>query len=151
MRQIADITAYSPDGKLALIVEVKKKAGTSVRWAAMMRRNLAAHGQFSEAPFFLLAVLDRFYFWKDKTSSLEPLEPDFVLEAEPILRPYIEKTGFEANGLAESSLELIIASWLSEIVQENGHDCFAPDSNWLWNSGFLDAIRGGKVEREYAV
>ena len=49
MRQFSDIAVYGPDGNLALIVEVKKKVSTSTSWAAMMRRNLAAHGQFSEA------------------------------------------------------------------------------------------------------
>jgi len=151
MRQFADIAVYGSDGNLALIVEVKKKVGASTSWAAMMRRNLAAHGQFPEAPFFLLAVSDRFYFWKNQTSSLESIEPDFVLEAEPFLRPYIEKVGVEANRLAKSSLELIIASWLSEIVQGNAQDYSIPNNNWLWKSGFIDAIRGGEVEREYAV
>jgi hypothetical protein len=151
MRQFADIAVYGSDGNLALIVEVKKKVSTSTSWAAMMRRNLAAHGQFSEAPFFLLAVPDRFYFWKNQTSSLEPIEPDFVLEAEPILRPYIEKAGFEANRLTENSLELIIASWLSEIVQGEAQDSSVPNNNWLWKSGFINALHGGRVKLEYAV
>ena len=58
MKQYADIFAFDRDGQLVLIAEAKSKRGTSINWAAKMRRNMFAHGLMPNAPYFLLALPD---------------------------------------------------------------------------------------------
>ncbi len=56
-----DLAVYDSQHQLVLVVEVKSIAGASPEWAARLRRNILAHGTFPNAPFFLVALPDRFY------------------------------------------------------------------------------------------
>src|SRR5215813_1877658 len=90
MQDSADIEVYSHDKKLKLVVEVKNKHGASPEWAVQMRRNLLAHSAVPRAPFFLLALPDNLYRWKDGSDSTESRPPDFVVDASPILADYLK-------------------------------------------------------------
>jgi hypothetical protein len=41
--------------------------------------------------FFLLAVPDKFYLWKEIGLSTEEIEPDYEINPEPFLKPYHRK------------------------------------------------------------
>jgi hypothetical protein len=141
-----DIAITDEAGSLAALVEVKGKLGTTSDWAAAMRRNLAAHGVLPDAPYFVIATPDRFYVWERKTNNPTAVHPDFSFELTAALRPHLDEVGMEPGELAESSLELLLASWLSELtrgVAEVGIPKAALDR--LRTSGFLSLIRGGRV------
>ena len=71
MIQVPDIAVYSPNNELQLIVEVKNKIGATPEWAANMRRNLSIHSIVPYSPYFLLALPDYFYLWKDPSATLD--------------------------------------------------------------------------------
>lgn len=141
-----DFVVYDPDGQLALIVETKSKLDTSRRWATHMRRNILAHGILPNAPFLLLALPNRLYLWKNGGTSPELVEPTYDVDATPFFRPYYAKAQVEPESLSSQSFDLIVASWLNELLQGT-EPANLPDEarNFLDESGLLEALRGGSV------
>lgn len=152
MSPIADIVAYNPAGQLALVVEVKGRTDRSRSWAMQMRRNLMAHGAVPNSQFLLLALPDRLYLWKDAGNSTEPIEPTYELDATPFFQPYFTSAGYSPEQLTAQSFELIVASWLNELIRA-GVPASAPEEQRrvLQESGLIEAIRGGSVAVEARV
>jgi len=150
MRNAADRTVYDAHGQLALIIEIKNKLGTSNKWAAKMRRNILAHGLLPYVKLFLLALPDHFYLWKEVEISPEEVTPTYDINPEPFLKPYYEKAGVSLEQLSGESFELIISSWLSELKQAVQVPSNFPleTQKWLFESGFLEAVKDGRVESE---
>lgn len=149
IKQYADITVYDKHGKLALIAEVKNKRGTSKAWAANMRRNMYAHNLMPSAPFFLLALPDSFYLWKDAPDTLEMVEPTQQIDPSDFLQPYFEKSGVSPANVTGKSFELIVVSWLNQILRTNNpKDIQTYKQEWLLDSGLFDASTGGHLEFE---
>jgi len=149
MSHVADVVAYNPDGQIALLVEAKSRTGTSRSWATRMRRNMLAHGMVPNAPYLLLALPDRFYLWRNAGNTPEMVEPTYELAAQPFLQPYYEKARVAPADLSGQSFELIVASWLNELVH-SGISPKVPEEQQklLLDSGLLDALRGGTVALE---
>jgi hypothetical protein len=147
MPQSPDIAVYDRQGHRVLVAEVKAKPASSPEWAASMRRNLAAQGLLANAKYFLLAAPDTFYFWSQNARGIESRPPDLALDSTSVLEPYYRSGGSSGN-LGESSLELIVASWLNELLAGYGEKRL-PESAavWLKREGLLDAIRGGRLEQ----
>jgi hypothetical protein len=151
MKQYADIVIFDKNGELALIVEVKNKRGTSSEWAGKMRRNMYAHGLMPNAPFFLLALPDRFYLWKHNGSISEILEPTERINPQQLLRPYYEKFGLPAESLAGKSFEYLVTSWLNEILRARTPQDLPRDTqDWVTRSGLFDKLAGGHMKSEIA-
>ena len=147
-----DLAVYNHDDELVLIVEVKTKLDASREWATRLRRNILAHGILPSAKFFLLALPDRFYLWKDAGNNLAEIEPTYTIDARPILTPYFEQAGVAPDQISGVSFELIVSSWLSELV----HSDKIPEGdgavrNWLIESGLYNAVVGGRLAHEVAV
>lgn len=148
MLQLADIAVFSRDNQLQLVVEVKGKSGSTAEWAAQMRRNLMAHSVVPRAPFFLLALPDRLYLWKNGSESAEARHADFVIDSTPIVAPYLGKT-ITADKLSGQDLELIIKSWLHQLtISGISEGAVAPHEKWLLDSGLYNAIKDGSVKTE---
>jgi len=151
MRQYADIVVYDKNGQLALIAEVKNKQGTSKEWAAKLRRNMYAHNFMPNAPFFLLALPDRFYLWKTPTNTGEEIEPTHQIDPTSFLQPYFEKAGVSPGTVTGKSFELIVGSWLNQILRaSNPEDIQNHGQDWLLDSGLFEALAGGHLEFETA-
>src|SRR5687767_14768726 len=84
-----DFVIRTQDDQILLIVEAKKRINASAEWAAQMRHNLIAHGALPPAPYFLLALPDKFFLWKQQQTSQMVL-PDYEFDADEALRPYLE-------------------------------------------------------------
>ncbi len=153
MRNIADMTVYDANGQLTLLVEAKKKLGASSEWAAKMRRNILANGLSPETKFFLLAIPDRFYLWKDSGVAPEKINPTYEIDPDPFLRPYYEKSGLTPENMSGAAFEFMISSRLSEInlADEAPPQLPLKTIEWLIESGFLEALAGGRVEFEATV
>jgi hypothetical protein len=145
-----DLTVYNRDSQLVLVVEVKSKLDATPKWAAQLRRNILAHGTFPNAPYFLMVFPNRFYLWKNTGSNHELIEPTYVIDARPILQPYFEQSGVMADQVSGQSLELIVASWLSEVMHETPDELDA-SQQWLIDSGLYNAVAGGSLAHEVAV
>lgn len=151
MRHHADIVIYGQDGQPKLLVEAKSKRDTTLQWAARLRRNMYAHGQLPTAPYFLLALPDRFYLWKNVTETRDLVEPQYAADAWPSLGPYLERSGLSSDDVTERGLELVISTWLEKLAR--GHDRLSiqKDEEWLRSSGLLDTVKGGRVEVQVLV
>ena len=152
MRQYADILAFDRYGQLALIAEVKNKRGASSEWAARMRQNMFAHGLLPNAPFFLLALPDNFYLWKNTDGNLDVIAPTQRVDPRPFLQPYYKNSGISFENLTERSFEFIITSWLNQVSRfRSPKDLFGEGQDWLFSSGLFDKLAGGYLETEVAV
>lgn len=152
MKNSVDVSIYDAHGQLAVLIEVKNKFGTSQEWAAKMRRNIAAHGLLPQVKYFLLALPDHFYLWKDVGPTLEEVIPTYDVNPTPFLQPYYEKIGLPPEQLSGTSFEMILTSWLGELQHIDTIPAHLPreTQQWLQESGLLDTIRGGRIAFEEA-
>lgn len=146
MAQIADLIAYDADGQITLIVEVKSRTDTSRDWATRMRRNMLAHGVLPNSRFLLLALPDRLYLWKDSGNTPELVEPTYEIDATPFFQPYYENAKLSPDQLSSQSFELIVISWLNELILF-GIPADIPETHrkLLQESGLLEALKGGSI------
>ncbi|MCX6044566.1 MAG: hypothetical protein NT075_05590 [Chloroflexi bacterium] len=143
-----DLAAYNRNDQLTLVVEVKKKQDASPTWVAQLRRNLLIYDTFPNTPFFLLALPDRFYLWKNNNGKQsEASVPDYVIDAEPVFKPYLEQTGINIDQISSQSLELILTSWLNDLIHKRP-DELDNSEHWLIDSGLYDALAGGRLAYE---
>lgn len=141
-----DLSVNNRSGQLTLVVEVKRKTNVSPEWAAKLRRNIFAHGTFPKAPYFLMVFPDKFYLWSDAEAYQDQSEPTYTINASPILQPYFERAGVTADQISEASLELIVTSWLGEIIHsEQLPKNLDASQHWLIESGLYAALVGGKL------
>lgn len=93
---------------------------------------------------------DKFYLWTEvDQDQSEPTytEPTYTIDALPILQPYLERARLTAEQISGESLELIVSSWLGEIIHaEHFADNIDPSQQWLLESGLYAALAGGKFE-----
>jgi hypothetical protein len=142
----ADVAVYSPDGNLQLVVEIKNRPGASAEWVTQMRRNLLVHAVIPPSPYFLLVLPDFFYLWQDALSVHELAPPAYQIKAAEVLAPYLAPSTQSLTDLSEYSLELLVTSWLEDLVGvELRRDTAGPDLPWLFDSGLYEAIRHGSV------
>ncbi len=144
----ADIVVYDRNKQIALIAEVKKKPGVTSEWAVKWRRNILAHGELPDVTFFMVALPDRFYLWKNAGNQPELVEPSFEIDAEPILRPYLERNHVSVEEIDPQSFEFVISGWLNSLVLQNKETDI---QNQVIQSGLFNAIRGGHLEHEVAL
>lgn len=147
----ADLAAYNRKNELVLTVEAKTKKNATKEWATRLRRNILAHGSFPRSKFFLLALPDRFFLWKDAGVKPSMSEPSYVIDAYPILSPFYEHASVTPDTISGPSFELLIATWLSELVHSKiSSNSISEAEKWVIDSGLYDALTGGYLEYEVA-
>ena len=148
----ADIAVRDAENRLQLVVEVKSKVGASPEWAAQLRRNLLAYTDISQVPYFLLALPDFFYFWQNAGPADGNAPPDCIIAAADLLAPYLTPPTPSLAEMSEYGLELLVATWLSDLVVSDPEALMGrPALSWLFSSGLYAAIRHGSVVTEVAV
>ena len=150
IKQYADIQVFDRNGQLALITEAKNKRNTTSEWATKMRRNMYAHGLLPAAPYFLLALPDRFYLWKDAGAHPELIEPTSEVDPHPFLLPYYERLGISPVNLPGQTFELVVSSWLEGLLRISDRHAPRADYDWLIRSGLLPRLVGGHLQIEEA-
>lgn len=149
----ADVAAYSPDRRLQLIVEVKKKPGKQIElrdWAHRIHRNLLAHAAVPNTPYFLLVILpDHFYLWRNNSPSALDRAPDYEIRAHEVLQSYLEKLPSASDAISEHQQESLVTQWLTDLVHS------APSNKdhlkWFYDSGLYEATKNGSVIMEAPV
>ena len=143
---------YNKDGQLVLVIQVKGKLNASAQWASQLRSNILAHGIYPKAPYFLMVFPDKFYLWTNEDAQLDISEPTYVVDARPILKPYLDKAGITpGQKISSQSLVLLVASWLSKIIYSDLPLGEMDESERsLVDSGLYAAIAGGSFGREAA-
>lgn len=139
-----DLIIYDRAGRKVAVIEVKNRRGTSCTWAAELRKNMLSYDQDRFARYLLIATADRLYLWKDRHStSLIP--PDYEAQADSIFAPYIQRSRLDPSTISGHAFELIVASWLTELVLGLSNQPL----DWA-SSGFYEAIRNGRVDYQVA-
>lgn len=146
MSQTTDLLVYAPNGEIALVVEVKGRAGTTREWAIMLRRNLLAHGVLPKSRYLLLALPDRFYLWHNDNGTPNLAEPLVELDAMPLLKPYYDGAGLTPETVGAQGLELIVVSLINELIL-SGIPERLPESlrRQIEESALVDALSGGNL------
>jgi hypothetical protein len=142
----ADFAVYDRSGQLAAVAEAKRKAGTSTDWAAMWFRNFIQHAQ-STPPYLLLATPDTVYLWQ---RGLAASSPPRVLRGSDIFRTYFERSHLTAGDVSPQAFELIVGDWLHDVLSDLWQPVNADLRVPFVESGFLDAVRQGRVESQAA-
>jgi hypothetical protein len=138
-----DVAAYGRDGNLAVVGETKVRLSTNTQWAASLRSNIVEDDSALRARFFLLALPDRLYLWPgDAPADALPT----VVDAGEVFGPYFKMLGVEPSQIQPAAFENIVSWWLSDLTRTDP----AKVSRELRNSGFVDAIAGGRISRELA-
>ncbi len=148
----ADLVVYDRNGQIILIAEIKKKTGVSAEWAAKWRRNMLAHGGLPDAKYFMIALPDRFYIWKNAGTNPELAAPTFEIDAEKALKPYLKESELSLEDINPQSFEFIVTSWLNSVLQTGepfNHENYA--LNGIYKSGLLAALTGGYLKHEVAL
>lgn len=144
MRARPDIVVFSPDDRIQLVVEVKNHPGASEEWATRFRRNLVAHSVLPDAEFFLLALPDDLFLWKNSQDSGDAA-PTYRISTAEALEP------FRMAGSGEAGLEMAVNAWLNVLTSPDlGVDEVARSYRWLVDSGLYQRIRGGHVAYQAA-
>lgn len=142
-----DLLVKNRDGDPILIVEVKRQMNVSQEWVTQLRRNLFSAAVFPKSPYFLIAFPDKFYLWANTSTSKDA--PDYIIDAKPLIQKYFEKTGTQPNQISGISFEIIIASWLQEIIfSEELPEHINKNQSWLIESGLYQSLRGNNLEYE---
>jgi hypothetical protein len=153
LSQMWDLAVENQNGQLILIVEVKIKNNVSSEWAKRYRRNLMARYTFPKAPYFLMVFPERIYLWtKHDKNSTDDSEPNYSIDAKSIFQPYFDRAGIKAEEISGHSFQLIVNSWLWELVitAENRPENLDPSQRWLVDSGLYAALAGGRLKHEVA-
>ncbi|HJQ70584.1 MAG TPA: hypothetical protein VKA70_16525 [Blastocatellia bacterium] len=144
----ADILVRSPDNDIKLIVEVKARNQSSPEWAAKFRHNLIANHVLPKSRFFLLALPDFLYLWRDGDSS-EVVPPDYTVRTVNLLLKYLTRLGEEPKYIGEEGLQLALTSWLRDATFSSKRPPVGSDSyRFLVESGLLDAISKAEVSAQ---
>lgn len=159
-RRIADVAVYGTDGSLQLEVEVKSRPGASTEWAAKMLRNMVVHEAVPTAPYFMLVLPDVTYLWQVQNLLRRPdnswvetgIEPDYEFDTAQALGPYVDGSYDTLVGLSDEGLELLVASWLTDLMNSDlsGKEA-GTDLHWFFDSGLCHAVKKGSVATEAAV
>ena len=148
----ADLALYNSHGRLTAIVEVKSKMRTSSEWAALTRRNILAHGDFSGADFFLLVTPDRMYIWKDAGTDPVPVPPTYEADMTTEFAPYFESVGVSPEEVSGLAFELVVGAWLGDVMRSARRTGEDTDTlRRLIDSGLRTAVMDGRLEYEAVV
>ena len=142
-----DLLVNNYQGKPILGVEVKSKMNTSSDWVVKFRHNILIDNPVQKIPFFLMAFSDYFYLWTEPDIYSNQSKPTYSIDAIPILKSYFERAGIMPEKIRGDSFELLVASWLSDLINsEQLPEEFDESQRWLIDSGLYVAISGGDLK-----
>ena len=148
----ADAVVYDGEGKPVLVVEAKSRFDVTQRWAARTFRNLYAHGSVPDVPYFLLALPDTFYLWRDPgrkaleafvEGSREEVPPDYTAPAWDAIRPYLGGKGVSPDEVSTYSMGMVANAFVADLLNSDlSRESVPADLVWLFDSGLYEAIHG---------
>jgi hypothetical protein len=141
----ADILITDRDGTPVAAVEVKNRQHLTPQVAAVLRRNLMVHGYVPSTPYYLLLSQDVGYLWKYAPPPGGDVPPDYQFSLDAVVARYLKSE--PKRWLSGAELELVVLQWLIELTLDQREPTEEPEKT-LAASGFLEAIRGGRVVAE---
>ena len=111
----------------------------------MWFRNFLQHAK-STPPYLLLATPDTIYLWQRGLAS----SPPHVLRGSDIFRAYFERSHLTPSAISPQAFELVVGAWLHDVLSGRWQPANAEQRKPLAESGFLDAVKQGRVESQAA-
>ncbi|SRR5216684_6168939 len=133
-------------GTPIVAVEARNTESPSGDWAAQFLRNLLEYGDVPRCQYFLLALRNRMYLWRDQAPPVSL--PDFEGDTSDALEPYLVRLHRPLDTVSQSGFEMLIQAWLGELVMGILPD--AGDRKWLVESGLADAVRDAFIRTKIA-
>ena len=96
--------------------------------------------------YFMLALRDHLYLWRNPAP--DGGVPDYEADTAVALRPYLVRLNADLDKLSETSFELLIEAWLTDLV--GGTLPEAPNRRWLEESGLAESVRDGAIRTNIA-
>lgn len=151
-----DVAVLDKKGGPVLAVEAKSRFdATSDSWAAGTARNLFAHGSVPDVPYYLLALPDAFYLWKDLARRADrafiegrqqDLHPDHSVPAWGLVSSYLGGRT-EPQGVGTYAMRMVMEAFVVDVLNARGltRDTAPEGWGWLFDSGLYEATRGGSL------
>ncbi|HAO12473.1 MAG TPA: hypothetical protein DCQ51_15200 [Planktothrix sp. UBA8407] len=143
------MSVYNRENQLILIVEVKRRSNPSLPWVLELGWKIFESKNFPKSPYIMLVFTDSIYLWSNLNHQKQIAEPSYIIDATPIFQPYFERAGVTADQINPQSFEMIVTSWLREIIHSQTFGKESDQSQqWLVESGLGTAIAGGFFQYE---
>lgn len=133
-------------GRQILLVEARNEMSPSREWAAQFLRSILAFTETPTSEYFLLALRNRLYLWRNPTPEVSV--PDFEGDTSAALEPYLVRLHRPLDKVSQSGFEMLIEAWLGELVA--GVLPAAGDRSWLEESGLAESVRDGFIRTNIA-
>jgi hypothetical protein len=109
-----------------------------------LKCDVTGHELTPNAPYFLLALPENFYLWKNSVSYEAP--PDYIVDAAETLTSYFNPLPRSLDEISHDGLEMLMDAWIRHLVSsqlnsENAGSGLA----WLFDSGLYETIKQGSV------
>jgi len=146
-RPTVDFAVEQPghDG-VKLLVEARNVTAPSKEWATLFLRNLFAHGDVPRSDYFLLALRNHLYLWRDPRREAAP--PDFEGDTTSALQPYLMRLPYPLETLSQNSFGLLIHAFLYDLVAGTLPE--GDDLRWVDDSGLAESVRDGSIRSKIA-
>jgi hypothetical protein len=97
-------------GHPIVAVESRNIESPSAEWAAKFLSNILEEGDVPECPYFLLALRNRIYLWRN--AKLPVALPDFEGDTADALEPHLVRLRRPLAGLSLDSFRMLIEALL---------------------------------------
>jgi hypothetical protein len=150
---LGDILVYNKKRQLVLIVVTANQKDKSSEWAAEYRHNLYVNAELPKTPFFVIALPDHFYLWKNASDD-GIVNPTYEMDPRFTLRSFLKNSGLSPDKLSRSSFELLVNGWFGMLRVVDGkmeicsrHPDWQLEQNkaWLFDSGLFEAVKKGNL------
>lgn len=138
-----DFSVYDNHGRLAALVEVKRRFGTDSSWARAWHASIVERTGGPIDASIVLFTGDRIYVWRPGSNG--GAAPDWVFEARRWLAPYVDQLRIPIGEVTPYVFEEVVGMWLRDAVLGK-----LPDGTEVEAEALLDAFRGGEVVQQAA-
>ncbi|WP_433934630.1 hypothetical protein AB3662_08480 [Sorangium cellulosum] len=139
-----DFAIYDDHGRLAAVLEAKRRFGTDSSWAQAWHETLVENMDQPGDVSVVLITPDRIYAWRPGAGAAA--KPDWVLDAVPRLAPYFNRLKISAAEVHPHVFEQVVGMWLRSVTQHE-----VPAGAGVGDGGgLLDIFRGGRVVEQDA-
>lgn len=150
---LGDILGYNQKRQLVLVVVTAPQRGKSCEWAAEYRHNLYVNAELPKTPFFIIALPDHFYLWKEVEEE-GIVNPTYEMDPRFSLKGFLKRSALAPDKLSRSAFDLLVNAWFGMLQISNNKmeiDSRHPDwqleqnQAWLFDSGLFEAVNKGHL------
>lgn len=146
MGEPVDFVVQSDDNQVKLLVEAKTKADPSNEWVARIRKNAMEQTARADNTYFILALPDQFHIWSHAEQTAT-VKPDFSVSTREVLKSYIGGLESDLTDLSEQGFELVVRTWLEDLIRTASAANVSALQSWIVNSGLHERIKNAHITR----